>query len=101
MQLVVNRQHVAVMVDDVNRIVGARDPHAGRQVGARTEPVTEPSPWQQIGDLGHRVGFAGQEKRKRGFRPDQDVDVATPVDSGPDARSENVRYFFITSALAE
>ena len=50
---------------------------AGRQVGrAHRAGDQHRALRQQIGDLRHRIGFAGQEERKRRFRPDQDVGVA-------------------------
>ena len=65
------------MVDGVNRIVGARDPGARRQIGrAHRAGDQNGALGQQIVDLRQRIGLARQEKRKRRFRPDQDAGVA-------------------------
>src|SRR6476659_2583208 len=86
MQLVVDRQHAAVVVDDVNRIVGAGDLDAGRQIRRAPCAVASASRVRKNGkaDSGQIRTLASR----------------TPVDCGPDARSDNVRYFCITSALA-
>src|SRR5215472_16903084 len=72
MDLVVDGKDRAVVVDHVNRIVGARDrgmgggfrraDRAGDQYRFRR---------QERRDLGERIGFARKEERKRRFRPDE------------------------------
>ena len=80
MHLVVDAEDRAVVIDHIDRIIGARMTRRWPSSGARTAPVISTVlGWQQIGDLRQRVRLARQEKRKRRFRPDQMRDVAHAV----------------------
>ena len=77
MNLVVHRQDRAVVVDHVDRIVGALDLLAGRRFGRADRAGDQHRAFrQQRRDLRQRVGLARQQERKRRFRPDQMGDVA-------------------------
>ena len=92
MHLVVDRQDRAVVIDHIDRVVGAqhagRRRHAGRARGAGDQHRARR---QQVGDLRHRVGFARQEERKRRFRPDQMRDVAHAGRSADRSRGRTAR----------
>ena len=84
MQLVVDRQHAAVVIDDVDRVVGARDPHPRRQSGARTEPVISTVP---LGRSSAICAIASASRVRKNGNADSGqirmVASRTPVDCGP------------------
>ena len=80
MDLVVDRQDRAVVINDVNRIVGARDGRIRDALGrAHRSGDQHGAGRQECRDLGKGFGVACQKERERGFRPDQVGDV---VDAG-------------------
>ncbi len=73
MHLVVDRQHRAVVVDHVDRIVGAGDCRIRTSALGRPDAAGDQhrAVGQQRRDLRERVGLAGEEEREGRFRPDQ------------------------------
>ncbi len=74
----------------------------GGASGARTDPVISTVP---LGRSSAISAIASASRvRKNGNADSGQIKIVasrTPVDCGPEARSDSVRYFFITSALAE